>query len=147
MSTLDTIKKSINDFNKMTIIHIPKIKIESDYALDQYNIRMNKLKYQEFISKKKKEVKKERDINQFDSGEDLMRVYERNRYLRKWNKLDEYAKKMKLREYLEKWLSDNKNVEYTIDELIKRYNEDIKMIKVIYNENCGYIEKLEKWII
>lgn len=149
MTTLNNIKNLIDVFNNEdpNIIHTPKIKGESNYMLDQYNIRVNKLKYQEFISKNKKDMKKEREINIHASGDDFMNKFERNRYLKTWNKLDEYAKKIKLKEYFTKWLLEHTLSSYTLNDLINKYNQDVKQIKVDYDDKEGYIRKIEKWII
>ena len=149
MTTLEEIKKNIDNFNKIIIIHKPKIKIESDYALDQYNIKVNKLKYQEFISKNKKEIKKEHEINQFETGDKLMEAYEKTRYLRKWNKLDEYAKKMKLKEYFQKWISDNTDTQYTEYDLLNKYYDDThnkKKVVIDYDDKIGQIISIIKWM-
>jgi hypothetical protein len=149
MTTLQEIKKNIDNFNKMTVLHKPKIKIESDYALDQYNIKVNKLKYQEFISKNKKEIKKEHEINQFETGDKLMEAYEKTRYLRKWNKLDEYAKKIKLKEYFQKWINENTDTQYTEYDILNKYYDDIhnkKKVAVDYDDKIGQILSIIKWM-
>ena len=49
-----------------------------------------------------------------------MDTFEKNRYLKKWNRLDEYAQKIKLTEFFQKWLIDNRNIRLSAKELTNK---------------------------
>jgi hypothetical protein len=152
MCSLEELKKNINSFNNETINIIPKIKIESNYVLDQFNIRERKLEYQSFISKNKKEVKDAHPIQIFESADKFMDTFEKNRYLKKWNRLDEYAQKIKLTEFFQKWLIDNRNIRLSAKELTNKIviqHALNKRLKIHYDETKGEIvsiDKLEQYI-
>jgi hypothetical protein len=152
MCSLEDIKSYINSFNNEEVNIKPKIKIESDYALDQFNIRNRKLEYQAFISKNKKDIKNEHDIRKFDNADEFMNAFDKNRFLKKWNRLDEFAKKEKLNEFFQKWLQTNPNNRLSSKELTNRIimqHSLNKRLKIDYDENKGEIlsiDKLEQYI-
>jgi hypothetical protein len=81
-----------------------------------------------------------------------MDALEKKRYMKKWNRLDEYAKKIKFNEFFEKWLIDNPNIKLTPNELTNKMiigHSLNKRYKIDYDEvNCVIvsIDKLEEHI-
>jgi hypothetical protein len=81
-----------------------------------------------------------------------MDTFEKNRYLKKWNRLDEYAQKTKLNEFFQKWLIDNTHIRLSAKELTNKIviqHALNKRLKIHYDENKGEIvsiEKLEQYI-
>jgi hypothetical protein len=152
MNLFQEIKKNINTFNNEDINIKPKIKVESNYILDQFNIRERKIEYYKFISKNKKEIKNEHETRVFNNANEFMDALEKKRYMKKWNRLDDYAKKIKYNEFFEKWLIDNPNIKLTPNELTNKMiigHSLNKRYKIDYDEvNCVIlsIDKLEEHI-
>jgi len=147
MCSLEELKKNINSFNNETVNIIPKTKIESNYVLDQFNMRERRLEYQSFISKNKKEIKNEHPIKLFENADKFMATFEKNRYLKKWNRLDEYAQKIKLTEFFQKWLIDNTQIRLSAKELTNKIviqHALNKRLKIHYDETKGEIVSIDK---
>jgi hypothetical protein len=147
MCSLEELKNNINSFNNETVNINPKIKIESNYVLDQYNIRQRKIDYQETIAKYKKDIKTEHDVKVFDNANDFMNAFEKNRYLKKWHRLDEYAKKIKMNEFFQKWLLENPTIKNTPTELTNKLiiQQSLnKRLRIHYDEINGVILSIDK---
>jgi hypothetical protein len=152
MCSLEELKKYINSFNNETINIKPKIKGDSNYVLDQYNIRQRRIEYQETIAKNKKQIKNEHEVKLYDNASDFMNAFEQNRYLKKWHRLDEYAKRIKMNEFFEKWLTQNQHIKFTPKELTNKLiiqHSLNKRFKIDYDDKNGIIlsiDKIEEYI-
>jgi hypothetical protein len=161
MITLDNIKTRILNFNSCKISdeinnNISKnesveIKSGSDYAVDQFNMRQRYLEYQTAISKNKKHIKNEHEVRIFESANNFMDAFEKKRYLKKWNRIDDFAKKNRLNEYFTRWLEKHPDYSMSIEELTKNLLKDLsnksKAPKINYDDTNGVILNIEKWNI
>lgn len=64
------------------------------YALEQFKFQQSYLNY------KRNENKKKHDIQIINNTEELIKMIDENDYKKPWNKLDNYQKKIKIKEYV-----------------------------------------------
>ena len=64
------------------------------YALEQFKFQQSYLNY------KRNENKKKDDIQIINNTEELVKMIDENDYKKPWNKLDNYQKKIKIKEYV-----------------------------------------------
>jgi hypothetical protein len=172
MITLEHIKNRILAFNTSKICETPimetkveaetkvgvetkneiiEVKTGSDYAIDQFNMRQRHLEYQAAISKNKKTLKNEYEIRYFDTANNFMDAFEKNRYLKKWNRLDDFAKKNRLNEYFTRWLEKHPESSMSLEELtkslLKQLSDKKTSIKINYDDTNGVILNIERWNI
>jgi hypothetical protein len=161
MVTLEDIKSRILKFNDKTddtsikedepvIIEQP-LKTGSDYAIDQFNMRQRYLEYQAAVSKNKKAIKAEHEIRIFESAGNFMDAFEKKRYLKKWNRVDDFAKKNRINEYFRRWLEKHNEITSTTEELTKNLMKELSnkttAPKINYDDINGVILNIEKWTI
>lgn len=163
MVTLEDIKSRILNFNyksddssikvdePISIVIEQSIKSGSDYAIDQFNMRQRYLEYQSTVSKNKKDIKTEHEIRIFESAGNFMDAFEKKRYLKKWNRVDDFAKKNRINEYFTRWLEKHNETTYTTEELTKTLMKELSnkttAPKINYDDINGVILNIEKWTI
>jgi hypothetical protein len=114
-------------------------------------MRQRYLEYQTAISKNKKHIKNEHEVRIFESANNFMDAFEKKRYLKKWNRIDDFAKKNRLNEYFTRWLEKHPDYSMSIEELTKNLLKDLsnksKAPKINYDDTNGVILNIEKWNI
>jgi hypothetical protein len=80
-----------------------------------------------------------------------MDAFEKNRYLKKWNRLDDFAKKNRLNEYFTRWLEKHPESSMSLEELtkslLKQLSDKKTSIKINYDDTNGVILNIERWNI
>tara|TARA_B100001094_G_C18021291_1_gene715242 strand:- start:379 stop:891 length:513 start_codon:yes stop_codon:yes gene_type:complete len=140
----DDINEILSDIKKLNINNkqenideLPKKRIigGNNYALEQHLRKQNYLSY-------KREAKNNPDIDEkvinyniIETNEDLINFIDKNEYKKSWNRLDNYQKDIKLKEFIDNLVKINK-----INNNLKNnlYKELTKMIKTTKSKNIEY---------
>lgn len=135
---IDILNKKLNiNTIEENLDEVPKKKIigGNSYALEQHLKKQNYLSY-------KREAKNNPDIdekivnyNVIETNEDLINFIDNNEYKKSWNRLDNYQKGIKLKEFISNLVKNNKlndNLEN------KLYKELTEMIRSTKSKNIEY---------
>ena len=125
--------KELNINNKQeNIDELPKKRIigGNNYALEQHLRKQNYLSY-------KREAKNNPDIDEkvinyniIETNEDLINFIDQNEYKKSWNRLDNYQKDIKLKEFIDNLVKIDKINNNLRNNLYKELTEMIKEAKV-----------------
>ena len=103
MDIVTELQKDIAKFNRAEVVEIKKT-YKADYKGNQNDLNkfMSRVAYLDYCKSIRKTgrqtVKKE--YNQFDSANDIHAQLEKQQFLKPWSRLDDYCKKIKIKEYI-----------------------------------------------
>ena len=109
MEFVTELQKEIAEFNKAKVVEIKKT-YRSDYKGNQNDLNkfMSRVAYLDYCKSIKKNgrqnVKKE--YNEFNSVNDLHLKLEQQQFLKPWSRLDNYCRKIKIKEYINSKISN-----------------------------------------
>lgn len=108
MISIETLRKELNEFNTNNELSInngtqepTRNMVGNQFDLNNFQFRVSYLEYQKSISKSKKDIKTKPLSKMLETQDDLERELGKNRFDKPWSKLDIFAKKTKIKEYLE----------------------------------------------
>jgi hypothetical protein len=122
-------------------IKIEKTNINSNYNLEQHKSKQKYLNYKRNL--KKYPLGHTENYNTFESMDKLSSFLTNNEYKKKWNRLDNYQKKIKIKEYIDslikngELLLENKNELYIQLEILlnkkklKNVNYDLELCYIV----------------
>lgn len=123
-----------------------KIIVGNTYALEQFNRHQNYLTYKRSIKKNPDGLNTETKYNILESNDILETYIEENDYKKPWNKLDKYQKKIKITEYIDNLINDNKLKKELKNKLIKDIIDTInikKSFKIDYDKDNKIITDIK----
>jgi hypothetical protein len=113
----------------------------NQHDLDQFNYRQSQIQYYASLSKTKKDIRPvEKVMVQFNQEE-----FDKRRYLKKWNRLDDYAKQVVAKTYLEKLLATERITQQEYTRLVKEVRQMIvkrELKRVEYDETSGILYEI-----
>jgi hypothetical protein len=113
----------------------------NQYDLDQFNYRQSQIQYYASLSKTKKDIRPvEKVMVEFNQEE-----FDKRRYLKKWNRLDDYAKQVVAKTYLEKLLETERITQQEYTRLVKEVRQLIvkrELKRVEYDEGSGILYEI-----
>jgi hypothetical protein len=113
----------------------------NQHDLDQFNYRQSQIQYYASLSKTKKDIRPvEKVMVQFNHEE-----FDKRRYLKKWNRLDDYAKQVVAKTYLEKLLATERITQQEYTRLVKEVRQMIvkrELKRVEYDEGSGILYEI-----
>jgi hypothetical protein len=117
----------------------------NQYDLDQFKNKLSYMEYQKLNAKHKKQVAVKNNVELVNTIDELEAKLLENQFKKKWTKLDNYSKKVKLKEYtnelcVKKELSDDQSLlVYTQLEKLVLEKKLSKKTDIVYNETTGKI--------
>ena len=145
----DELKEKIQKFNdndstgKVTLIE------NKNYRGNQHDLQtfMQRVSFEEYKKKVKKTyVQKNETI--YSSADDIQEMLEKSQYKKKWGRLDNYCKKVKIKEYLNNLINNGDLNKDKYDEYFEWCEDKIKKKKlnkkneIDYNDVEGKINKI-----
>lgn len=138
---------SIQDNIDNTTISINKHINENlgQYTMNQFLYKLSYNEYKKKLNKHYKPPSNIDDVVVYENTEQLTQELEKNQYKKKWSKLDNYSKKVKINEYITGLVANNtiqENQKMTIIRKLEQLVADKKLNKkneIQYDEINGYI--------
>lgn len=123
ISDVSTTSNQIEDKNKK----IKDLSKGNTYALEQFKFQQSYLNY------KRNQNKKKDDIQVINNTDELVKMIDENDYKKPWLKLDNYQKKIKIKEYI----SELEISESEKNTKLEKYNSLLK--NKTFNKSVNYI--------
>lgn len=146
MISIETLRRELNEFNtnnemseKNNVEEPIRNMVGNQFDLNNFQFRVSYLEYQKSISKTKKDVKIKPQSKMLETQDELERELEKNRFNKQWSKLDIFAKKTKIREYLEDKYPDKISHYMSILENLLQNKKLNKKTDVDYNSELEKI--------
>lgn len=115
----------------------------NQYDLDQFNYRQSQIHYYATLAKNKKQVSQvEKVAVEFNSD-----AFDKRRYLKKWHRVDDYAKQVVVKQYIDKLLSTERISITDHQNLVKETRKLIQtksLKRVDYDEQTGTVYGVEQ---
>tara|TARA_B100000941_G_C28456152_1_gene528043 strand:- start:154 stop:645 length:492 start_codon:yes stop_codon:yes gene_type:complete len=147
INKFNNVKNEIDFTEKKT--NIPeKMYRGNQHDLDTY---LNTIKYMEYKKKLRKNVRQSKEIsseNTFNNLDDIHKHLEKNQFNCKWSRLDNYLKKIKLKEYINAQIKDDKLCQSKKEEVFKKLINLLnkkklnKSTEIVYDIVEGKISKI-----
>jgi hypothetical protein len=144
--TATLVKPQVNtdDVAETERVDVPKKEYRGNqYDLDQFLYRQSQIQYYASLAKNKKDIKQvEKVAVEFNSDE-----FDKRRYLKKWHRVDDFAKQIASKQYLDKLLATERITSGEHQRLQKEIRTLIQtksLKKVDYDEQSGILYGIEQ---
>ena len=150
MDLVTELQKEIAEFNMAKVVEIKKT-YKDDYKGNQNDLNkfMSRVAYLDYCKSIKKNGRQniKKEYNQFDSANDIHAQLEKQQFLRPWSRLDDYCKKIKIKEYIKNKINNgefDKEFNYYVTEFNSLLGKKKlhKKNEISYDSKNGVILKI-----
>lgn len=140
MATITT----VDSVDEKTTSDVPKKEYRGNqYDLDQFLYRQSQIQYYASLAKNKKDIRQvEKVAVEFNSDE-----FDKRRYLKKWYRVDDFAKQIASKQYLDKLLATERitpGEHQRLQKEIRSLIQSKSLKKVDYDEQSGILYGIEQ---